>query len=252
MAKTLLEYVQSSLSAMESDQVDTINDTLEAMDHANLLKEVYYEVLARQDWPFMRRPLTLDAAADPTQPTSFTIPDAVKLIEELAYNISETGSYKRGCLEYVEPGCFVRQVQASEDATNAQLVELGDSIKVWVATDRMPRIWTSFDDVTVVMDAVDQDIESTLQTAKLQGFGIVLPDFTIEDDFVPTIPYNMEPLLQAELTRRAFKLWKQIESTSDEEIAKRQLARGRREASKVDRPANIWYRNRFGRPSARG
>lgn len=247
MAKTVLDYVQNCLSVMDSDNVDQINDTVEAMQVANQLKEVYYELLARQDWPFLRKPLTLVAAADTDNPTQFTIPDAVKIVESLNYNASETGGYVKRDVCYVEPMEFVHRCQASEDATDYQLVTLGDNVRFYVATNRWPSIWTSFDDETVVMDAVHQTYDSTLVSSKLGGYGIVLPTFTVEDDFVPTIPSNMEPLLQAELNRQCFRYFKQVESTADEQKAQRQLARGRREASKSDRPADRYYRNQFGR-----
>lgn len=232
---------------MDSDNVDTINDTVESMQVANQLKEVYYELLARQDWPFMRKPITLTASADVDSPTSFTIPDAVKLIEQLSYNSSETGGYVKRELCYVEPEAFLDRCQASEDSTDHQLVTLGDNVRFYVALNRWPAIWTSFDDLTVVMDAVHQTYDSTLQSTKLSGHGYVLPTFTVDDDFVPTIPSNMEPLLQAELNRQCFRYFKQVASETDESKANRQLARSRREASKTDRPADRYYRNQFGR-----
>lgn len=247
MAKTVLEYVQNCLSVMDSDNVDTINDTVESMQVANQLKEAYYELLARQDWPFMLKPLTLTANADVDAPTSFTIPDAIKLIEKLSYNASETGGYVKRDLCYVEPSLFIDRCQASEDSATHQLVTLGSGVKFYVAIDRWPNIWTTFDDVTVVMDAVHQTYESTLTSAKLTGHGTVLPGFTVDDDFVPLVNSNMEPLLQAELNRQCFRYFKQVESVTDEQKARRQLARGRREASKADRPLDNYYRNRFGR-----
>lgn len=247
MAKTLLDYVQTCLSAMESDNVDTVNDTTEALDTAKLLKEVYYELLAREDWPFLKRAITLTAVADTATPTSFTIPETIKMVEELSYNISEIGSYKRRPLQYMEPRCFIAHCQSSETATNAQLVELGSSIKLWVRNDQWPMFYTSFTNDDVVMDSFHSDFESTLTTAKLQGFGVAIPSFTVDDTFTPDIPLNMEPLLQASLNTAAFRYFKQVVSEGDTEKERRQMARGRREASKVDRPRDTFYRNHYGR-----
>ncbi len=247
MAKTVLEYVQSCLSVMDSDNVDTINDTVEAIQVANQLKENYFELLARQDWPFMKRAIMLTAAADTDSPTKFTIPENVKLVEWLKYNTSETGSYRPRDLCYLEPDCFLDRVAASESATNTTLVVLPSRVKFYVRTDSWPSVWTTFDDVEVHMDSVHNDYESTLTEDKLTGWGVAIPDFTIEDDFTPLIPLNMEPLLQSELNRDSFRYFKQTESAADERKAARQLARGRREASRVERPSDIYYRNRFGR-----
>lgn len=232
---------------MDSDKVDSISDTEESMQVAEQLEEVYYELLARQDWPFLRKPLVLTALADVDSPTSYTIPDDVKLIERITYNVSETGGYTKRELCYVEPETFLERCQASEDSADHQVVTLGNKVKFYVATNRWPSIWTSFDDTTVVMDAVHLDFETTLTTTKISGYGIVIPAFTVSDEFEPPLPSNMQPLLQAELNRQCFRYFKQVESVTDEQKAKRQLARGRREAGKTDRPADRYYRNSFGR-----
>ena len=247
MGKTVLEYVQATLSAMDSDDVDSIDDTMEATQVANQLKEEYAEYIGRQDWAYMKRAITLNAVADPASPASFTIPEDIKLIEELSYNVSETGSYKRHKLRYLDPQCFLDTVTVGEGSANATLVEVGSSIKYFVRTDRWPTYWTSFDEVTVVMDAVNQDYETTLTTENLQGFGVCIPAFQVEDGFVPYVPLNTEPALQAQLNKVCFHYFKQVASVPDEEKSKRQLARQRREASKVDRPGNRYYRNQFGR-----
>lgn len=247
MAKSVLKYVQRCLSVMDSDKVDSISDTEESSQIAEQLEEVYYELLARQDWPFLHKPLVLDGAGDVASPTSYTIPEAVKLIEQLSYNVSESGGYIKRDLEYVDPMCFIERCQADEDSSDHLLVQLGNKVRFYVALNRWPSFWTSFDDTTVVMDAVHQTYDSTLTTAKLDGHGIVIPTFSVADAYEPGIPQNMEPLLQAELNRQCFRYFKQVESVTDEQKAKRQLARGRREAGKSDRPADRYYRNRFGR-----
>jgi hypothetical protein len=49
MKMTLLEIVQSTLSSMDSDAVNNINDTIESTQVAEVAKEVYYE-LDDRDW----------------------------------------------------------------------------------------------------------------------------------------------------------------------------------------------------------
>lgn len=236
MAKTVLEYVQATLAAMSSDEVDTISDTTEAMDVANQLKETYYELLNRQDWPFLRKPLSLTAAASATTPTQFTIPENVKYIVDLKYNISEVGSWKPRDLEYLEPQDFLSRFGNGETNSDMTLVSYGSLVKFFVNEQRWPQFWTSFDDSVIVMDAFNSNFESTLTSARIGAWGIVIPEFTISDSFVPLIPRGSEPLLQSELNRDCFHYDKQVESVTDERKAQRQLSHARRESSKVVRP----------------
>jgi len=247
MAKNVLAYVQACLNVMDSDQVDDNNDTSESLQVAEHLKEVYLELMNRQEWQHLHGAITLTAAADVNSPTQFAIPETVRYIDYLAYNTSEQGEYRRQELKYLEPECFVQRFANGEDATNKLLVTVGTKEQFYVTLDAWPMFWTSFDDQTIYMDAVHQDFDSTLVATKLSARGVIVPTFSVTNSHTPNIPLHMEPLLQAELNRECFKYFKQVESTSDEKKAKRQLARARRESSKIERESDRFYVNRFGR-----
>jgi len=249
MAKTVLEYVQACLSVMNSDEVDAINETTESEQVAQLLKEVYYEVINREDWPWLRGPITLTGLANTAKPTSFTIPPTVKYIEEVSYNVSESSGYIRKDLVWVEPDEFLRRFSGGEGVSTKQLVTLGSQVLFYVSNDRWPEYWTSFDDSEIVCDAFNTDFQSTLTAAKVSAYGITIPAFQVSDQFTPDGPSHIEPLLQAELTREAFQYFKQTESVPDERKARRQLARARREAERTNRDADNFYANNYGRRS---
>lgn len=233
--KTVLEYVQNALSVMDSDNVDSINDTAEASQIANQLKEVYDEIMNRQDWPFLSRAITLNAAVDTDNPTQFAIPENIKLIDELSYNVSEDSGYIRKDLRWCEPREFLQQLADGEDDSTKQLITYGAKLQFYVRNDHWPTFWTTFDDINVVMDAFNNSFDSTLMTTKLHGWGIVIPSLTITDTTVPAIPLHMEPLLQAELNRECFLYFKQTESVPDERKARRQIAQARRNGARVGR-----------------
>lgn len=247
MAKSVLDYVQATLSVMDSDQVDTLGDTEESSQVAQLLVDVYEELMAREEWAHLEGPLTLTAAADVTSPAKFTVPEAVKSVKWLAYNVSEVGEYKKRDLFYLKPEEFLQRYSAGEGDSTKLLVDLGTNLHYYVSLDSWPTHWTSFDDLTIVMNAVNKTYDSTLTATKLQGWGVSLSPFQVTDTFIPDLPRHMEPLLQAELNRQAFQYFKQLESKPDEQKAQRQLARHRRENSRLTRESGVYYRNRFGR-----
>jgi len=250
MAKMVLEYVQACLSAMNSDEVDDIADTTESMQVAEQLEEVYYELLNREEWPWLYGPIILDALADTDHPTEFTIPEEVKYIENVSYNVSESSGYKRKELCYLEPMDFIRRFSDGEDDSSKELITSGSQIFFYVSNDRWPEYWTSFDDETIVCDAYHADYNATLVAARISAYGVSIPEFEVNDEFEPVVPKHIEPLLQAELNRECFQYFKQIESVPDERKANRQLARARRESSKITRDADNYYTNNFGRRPA--
>lgn len=51
MNYTLLDMVQRILEAMESDEVNNYDDTPESLAVANIIKEVYYDIISTLDIP---------------------------------------------------------------------------------------------------------------------------------------------------------------------------------------------------------
>lgn len=251
MARTVLEYVQACLNAMDSDNVDSIADVDESQQVADHLEEVYYELMEREDWPHLSQPINLTAAVDTSLPTKFTIDEDVRKVKWLRYNTATDASEFDGkTLCYLTPEEFVLRFDTGKDSADKQLVTIDSKVRVYVANNRMPEYWTSFDeDSTIYMDAFDSSIESTLTSDRLDGWGVVIPAFSVTDTFTPDVPKHMEQLLQAELNRQCFQHFKQQRSEVDEKKALRQLAQQRRRNSKVRRESDRYYTNNYGRRS---
>lgn len=243
--KNVLQYVQSCLSTMESDEVDSIAETAESMQVAELLKDLYYELINRQEWEFLKGAVTLTAAGDTAAPTKFTAPTGLRHLTNLWYNVADSGVSRRH-LQYVEPVEFLDRLGSGDAATGKLLVTHGSQLQFYVRTDRQPTFYTTFDDNVVYCDAYDSTVESTLQTSKVSAWGVVIPDFTVEDGFEPELPEHMIPLLQATLNASAHLYFKQQASAPDEARVRRQLAQARTRNSKIA-SREYYYANRFGR-----
>ena len=50
MKYTLLDLTQAILRALGSDEVNSISDTTEALDVANIVKEAYYTIISEIDF----------------------------------------------------------------------------------------------------------------------------------------------------------------------------------------------------------
>ncbi|MDY0087121.1 MAG: hypothetical protein RBS78_00985 [Coriobacteriia bacterium] len=243
--RTVLEYVQQCLSTMDSDLVDSINETAEAVQVADLLRENYLELMNRQDWEFLKRAVTLTPAADPAMPTRFDAPQGLRKLSNLWYNVSESGVSRRE-LKYVDPVEFLNRLASGDAESNKVLTTYGTQLQFYVRNDRMPTFYTTFDDRRVFLDSYDASVEATVQGNRVSAWGVVIPDFVVEDGHTPDLPEHMVPLLQATLNSTAHLYFKQQASAPDEARVRRQLAQARKRNSIVaDR--EHYYVNNFGR-----
>lgn len=95
MKMTLLDMTQSILSSLGSDSVNSIGDTVESNQVAEILRTTYYNLLGRYDLPEHNRILQLTSSGSILQPTLMFRPDQVHRIEWVKYfdsNPSDTTS----------------------------------------------------------------------------------------------------------------------------------------------------------------
>lgn len=242
--KTVLEYVQGALSIMDSDAVDSIADTEESMQLANLLRDVYDETIMRQEkgWSFLNRFVPLTAAVDTANPTMLTLPDSVRFTKGVWYNTStESGKVRRHQLCYLCPEDFLRR--CGTYGSDRLLVTAAEGMSFYVDQNRMPSVYTSFNDKDIYCDSYDQDIETTLTSARASALVSIIPELILEDDFTPDLPEHMVPFLQSTFNAAATLTFKQTASPADETRSRRQLAGLRRTESRFTREYYYAYQN---------
>lgn len=86
MAKfTLLDMTQNILSRMSSDEVNSIGDTSESLQVANIIKNKYFDIINRVNLPEHDQLLQLDPSLDPTSPVLMYVPQGVADLKWLKY-----------------------------------------------------------------------------------------------------------------------------------------------------------------------
>lgn len=91
MRFTLLDMTQNILSALGSDEVNSISDTTEAMQVAQIIKNKYYDIVSRGELPEHFELFQLDPPLDSTNPVLMYIPDGISKLEYLKYFDTNTG-----------------------------------------------------------------------------------------------------------------------------------------------------------------
>lgn len=185
MAKrTILQLVQQLGEAIGSDEIDTLNETIEASEIATILEQTVTEVISRKRWEFIKdrvRQLQLRSAGS-TQLNTLAIPIDVTRVNCLRYrDTNNTDVTTFIDLQYMQPCDFIDFVQArnSSDA-NITAIANDDGVLINVLTDNAPTRWTSFDEENITFDAYDASV----------GTGNLIADSVIIADIVPVIDYT--------------------------------------------------------------
>lgn len=204
MKMTLLEMVQSILSDMDAEEVNSIGDTTEATQVASIIKDTYYNTVANRTIPEHRQMSKLVALSDNRKPTHFKYADLTK-VERVWYDKSDTNEFRYEEIKWLDPIDFVEHID--NVSGNYKLVDDAKAgTKLRIRTDAMPSVYTSFDDEFIVMDAYDSAIDSTLQESKTRAYGTVVKDFVMNDNFVAHVDAHIFPYLLAEAKSTAMSL----------------------------------------------
>lgn len=223
MKLTLLDMVQDIMSDSDSDLVNSIDDTPESQQVAQIIKTAFYDIINTKNWPHLRQLSQLDSGST-AQPTHCKLPTRVKELKEVRYDIAKaTDTRKRyQSMEYLYPDEFLDRVNAL-DTSNANVSEVVDNSGVTLAikNDTAPQYWTSFDDEYIVFDSYDSAVDTTIQNSKTAIIIIREPTWTHTDNAIPDLPSEAFSLLLAEAKSRAFLALSQEPNEKAEQQARR-------------------------------
>lgn len=206
MSKTLLEIVQDVLNDMDSDPVNSIDDTVESGQVAAIVRSTCEYLLAQNNWARKKDLSNLTGLADLSAPTKMQIPDNLEEIEWIKYNKKD--------VTYLSPYDFKTLLFNREQL--AGVVDANGYV-----LNRDPTYYTSYDDKYVYFDGYNSSVDTTLQTSKAVVYGTTTIGWTHSDGFIPPIPEKMFPTLIAEAKSACFLNLKQQANAKEENKAKR-------------------------------
>lgn len=230
MAKlTLLDMVQTILTSMDSDDVNTISQTEESLQVVDMIEATLFELYSQREWPHLKNTCQLESLADVNFPTTLKLPDLVGSIDCFKYDITEAAdtNKKYRDLKWLEPCDFVDMtLERNTSDTDVDIVNVKNgNTPIWIKNDVMPTWWTSFDDEHATLDSYDKNEESTVQGVNTIVHCVTSPSFTASDTFVPDLPEKAFPLLLAESQRACHIFLKQQDSPLDAKRALRGMNR---------------------------
>lgn len=228
MKSTLLEMVQHIASAMDSDEVNDINDTVESTQIALLLKQCYYDCATDLNLEEQEDLIQLEPSIDINQPCLMTTPTNVTRVDWIKYDLQtvDDPTIQYVQLEFLPLANFIESTQAAANNSNTdtQLVQddQGDDYTFYFETDRHPRYYTVFGNHTLLFDAYDSAVDSTLQKSKTLCFGARYSNWTMSNSFIPDLEATQFSYLINRAKSKAFVELKQQQNPDASGEARRQ------------------------------
>ncbi len=225
MAKlTLLDMVQDILNDLSADPVNSIDDTVESQQVAQIVKSTYFALMHVRNWRGNQQLLNLIASGDDSLPTHVTLPENLSELSFVNYDCRLQSDNRKvyRAVRYVYPDEFLRRQNQYDDTVDyVDVIQDPSGVQLLIRNDMPPTVWTSFDDKVLVFDSYNKNVEDTIQSAKIQAMGYVVPGWLMEDDYIPVLPEEAFTLLLEEAKSRAsMKLNQQADQKAEQEAVR--------------------------------
>jgi len=132
MKMNLLQLTQNILSALNSDEVNSISDTTESLQVANIIQTTYYNMLSRYDLPEHNQLFQLDASTVETQPVLMFKPEGISRIEWIKY--FDANPYESNSMQSDQYGAYSQHDVNVDLRANASGWSTTSSSSVAIAT----------------------------------------------------------------------------------------------------------------------
>jgi hypothetical protein len=242
---------------MDSDEVNSINDTVESTQVALLVKGVYYDIASDLGLPEHETLFELTESGDSTQPTLMTMPTNVLKLNWVKYdNIASGDSYQDYQeVKFMEFQDFLERQNALREHTSGVgqmnfLNNLTQTFEMMYWTDRQPQFYTTTDDFGLLFDAYDVSIDTTgLEATKTMAHGRIYPEFVLEDAFTPDLDASGFSYLVNKAKTRAFLELKQQPNQEAAAETRRQKIINQKLQRTVEDIPQLFKTVRYGRRS---
>jgi hypothetical protein len=252
MRYSLIEMVQRILGAMDSDEVNDIADSTEALEVAKIIKECYFEIMSEVGPKNTKNLFHLDASTDHTKPVLMFLPGNVAAVEWLKYNTGTSGTdsiYRD--IQYITPR-EMYELTDDLDSTQNWVQEMditlsGSIFQFKFRNDNFPHFYTSTDDKSVIFDAYNNLFETTLTTSRTLGYGSMVPVFEMSNTFVPDLDPRMFTLLINSAKAQSFVELKQTTNDRATRLERRHKALAFKDKDATDDRSAVQKQIGFGR-----
>jgi len=259
MKFTLLDIVQTVLSSLDSDEVNSISDTQEAMQAAVVARTAYLNIASRSDLNETKTLFTLEPSLTGDLPTVMNRPETIQNVHWIKYNRA-TETDPLPLFEVIGWLCLedfidrMHNIDPTQPNSGSGILNVnGDAITLSWKNDVAPTYWTAYNDNIIIFDSFDSSVDSTLQKDKTLGYGEESFPFLMQDTFIPNLDEKQHQLWLNETKALAWAELKQAQHGKAEREAQKgwvNLMRTKRalpnQISELDRAPNYGRSNSGG------
>lgn len=182
MKLTLLQIVQDILTAIDSENVQSVDETPEAVMAVNIVNRAFESMLAKHRWRHLRTYTNLSTTAN--------LNELVLPSNGIAIDPNNIW-YAEQHVNYLIPEHFLA-LTITRDETQSDITVI-DNIKV--KNDANPRFFTSDNDINLIFDSMPSSIDGLEGSDSLAIVYTQPVDRMIEDDDYFNLPAQAFPAL---------------------------------------------------------
>lgn len=221
-----LELVQTILSSMDGDEVNSVADTSESLQVLEIVKTCYYSLAALAELPRDDDIFQLNPSINPLLPTVMFIPSVVNEIRWIKYDVQTTAQpfvqYREvkpmALLDFLD--MVTNQDPSDTSIFSYQLPVHGGNFTIYGRNDTAPQFYTTTNDNTIIFDAYDSSVDMTLQGSKTMCYGQFDFPWQDSDTFVAPLDDTQFQRLLHEAKALAFAELKQSQHLKAEKTAR--------------------------------
>lgn len=226
MKRTNLDIVQTVLSSMDGDEVNSVSDTTESRQVLALVQTVYFDIAALGELPRDDAPFQLEPSVDATKPVTMYLPDDVSDIRWIKYDCQTAEEptvvyrevYPLPLWDFIS---MVTNLDPGETDVDTYTHVIGDdTFTFYCKNDNPPKYYTTTDDNALLFDSYDNLVDNTLQKSKTLCFGQKTFAWQPTDTFVVPLDEKQHQRLLHEVKSLAFAELKQSQHVKAEKSAR--------------------------------
>lgn len=194
MTMNLVDMAERVAQFCNASHIDSINDTDESYRIAQIIKETYETMILSQEIQTALELFHLQSASNASLKTTLFLPDECLTLDIVKYTNHQGKIYSP---QYLEPMDFIsRSLDLDVTRPNvATVVDPESNTTYNIQTDKDPSYYTVMSGKYLVFDSYNKDFEDLIQGRHALVYGHTLPEFKLEDDFIPDLQEQQFPVL---------------------------------------------------------
>lgn len=190
----LVDMAERVAQFCNASHIDSIHDTDESYRIAQIIKETYETMILSQEIQTALELFHLQSATAENLKTTLYLPDECLTLDIVKYTTKRGNIYSP---TYLEPMEFIsRSLDLDVTRDCVETVRDPESNTVYnILNNKDPSYYTVMSGKYLVFDSYNKDFEDLIQGRHALVYGHTLPEFKLEDNFIPDLQEQQFPVL---------------------------------------------------------